>query len=102
MRFASQGMLNSPWAIVDAPPGFGLGTDMILVGNFGDGKINIFNSSGTFQGQLKDNDNTISIDGLWALMFPENGIPSGDQNQLFFTGGPNDEEHGLFGYIRKK
>jgi uncharacterized protein (TIGR03118 family) len=101
-RFASQGMLNSPWAIVDAPEGFGLGSEMILVGNFGDGKINVYNSEGVFQSQLKDNGNIISIDGLWALEFPENGVPAGDQNQLFFTAGPSDETHGVFGYIKKK
>jgi uncharacterized protein (TIGR03118 family) len=101
-RFASQGTLNSPWGLVDAPSGFGLGDEMILVGNFGDGKINIFDSNGTFKDQLKDNGTVMSIDGLWALEFPENGIPSGDQNQLFFTAGPQDESHGLFGYIKKR
>jgi uncharacterized protein (TIGR03118 family) len=101
-RFASQGTLNSPWGIVDAPSGFGVGNDMILVGNFGDGRINVFSSDGTYKGQLSDNGQTISIDGLWALAFPENGVPAGDQNQLFFTAGPKDERHGLFGYLSKR
>lgn len=101
-RFASQGTLNSPWGLVDAPAGFGLGDNMILVGNFGDGRINVFDSNGNYKGQLSDGTNPISIDGLWALFFPENNIPSGDQNQLFFTAGPADEEHGLFGYLKKK
>lgn len=101
-RFASQGTLNSPWGLVDAPAGFGLGTDMILVGNFGDGRINVFDANGNYKGQLKDGNTAISIDGLWALQFPENGIPAGDQNQLFFTAGPADETHGLFGYLSKR
>lgn len=101
-RFASQGKLNSPWAVVDAPTGFGLGSGIILVGNFGDGYINIFDEDGNYKGQLMDNDTPISIEGLWALQFPENGVPAGDQNQLFFTAGPADETHGLFGYIAKK
>ena len=101
-RFASQGTLNSPWGLVDAPAGFGQGTDIILVGNFGDGRINIFKSDGTFVGQLMSNGSTIQIDGLWALVFPEDGIPAGDPNQLFFTAGPHDEDHGLFGYLMKK
>jgi len=101
-RFASQGTLNSPWGLVDAPEGFGLGTDMILVGNFGDGKINIYDVNGNFKDQLKDNGNVISVDGLWALFFPEDGIPAGDQNQLFFTAGQADETHGLFGYMKKR
>ena len=49
-----------------------------------------------------NNGNPISIDGLWGLIFPENGNPPGDPNQLFFTAGPDDEAHGLFGYIKKK
>ncbi|MDB5228862.1 MAG: hypothetical protein JWN78_3055 [Bacteroidota bacterium] len=101
-RFASTGTLNSPWAITKAPDGFGLGSNMLLVGNFGDGRINVFDSSGVFQGQLKDGTNPISIDGLWALSFPVNGQPTGDQNQLFYTAGPYGEEHGLFGYIKKR
>jgi uncharacterized protein (TIGR03118 family) len=101
-RFASQGTLNSPWGLVDAPTGFGVGTDMILVGNFGDGRINIFDANGTYKGQLMDGGTAISIEGLWALQFPEDGIPAGDQNQLFFTAGPADETHGIFGYLSKR
>lgn len=101
-RFASQGTLNSPWGLVDAPSGFGLGDDMILVGNFGDGHINIYKSGGAYAGQLMDNGSVIQIDGLWGLFFPEDGIPSGDPNQLFFTAGPQDENHGLFGYLIKR
>ncbi len=99
-RFASQGTLNSPWAVVDAPDGFGQGTGAILVGNFGDGRINVFNADGSYKTQLTHSGTPITIDGLWALTFPENGIPAGDQNQLFFTAGPAEEEHGLFGYIK--
>jgi uncharacterized protein (TIGR03118 family) len=101
-RFASQGTLNSPWGIVDAPTGFGVGTDMILVGNFGDGRINVFDADGNYKGQLMDGDTPVTIDGLWALYFPENGVPAGDQNQLFFTAGPADEAHGVFGYLSKR
>lgn len=98
-RFASQGTLNSPWAIAQAPEGFGQGSNAILVGNFGDGRINVFNADGTYKTQLLSNGNPIAVDGLWALTFPQNNIPAGDPNQLFFTAGPSDEEHGLFGYI---
>ncbi len=101
-RFASQGSLNSPWAIVKAPDGFGLGDNVILVGNFGDGTINYFDTEGNHKGQLKDNGSAITIEGLWGLAFPENGNPSGDQNQLFFSAGPVAENHGLFGTLTKK
>ncbi len=98
-RFASQGTLNSPWGMAQAPDGFNQGSGAILIGNFGDGHINIFTKDGDYVGQLKDGNTTISIEGLWSLTFPSNGIPTGDQNQLFFTAGPADESQGLFGYL---
>ena len=101
-RFASAGTLNSPWGITKAPDGFDQGSGAILVGNFGDGRINVFNKDGDYKGQLKDGDTPLTIDGLWALVFPKDGIPSGDQNTLFFTAGPDDETHGLFGYIEQR
>ena len=100
-RFASQGTLNSPWGIVQAPSGFGLGSNDILVANFGDGRINIFDANGNYQGQLMAGTSPLSIDGLWDITFPQNSIPAGDPNQLFFTAGPQHENHGLFGYIKK-
>jgi uncharacterized protein (TIGR03118 family) len=89
--------------VVKASGGFGQISGAILVGNFGDGHINVYDSNGSYQGQLKDSlNNVITVDGLWALAFPVNGIPAGDQNQLFYTAGPSDENHGLFGYIKKR
>jgi hypothetical protein len=40
----------------------------------------------------------IVIDGLWALGFG-NGANAGPTNKLFFTAGPDEETHGLFGRI---
>ena len=40
----------------------------------------------------------LAIDGLWALEFGNAGN-NGTPNQLFFTAGPEDETHGLFGTI---
>jgi uncharacterized protein (TIGR03118 family) len=99
-RFASHGTLNSPWGVVLASSGFGsLGNDL-FIGNFGDGRINVFDStSGAFLGQLDDGDKPIAIDGLWALVFG-NGGNAGDSNTLFFTAGPADESHGIFGMLR--
>ena len=101
-RFASQGTLNSPWGMAQAPAAFGYTANDILVGNFGDGRINVFSADGVYKSQLMEGGTVIAIDGLWALQFPVNGMPTGDQNQLFFTAGPKEEEHGLFGYIYKK
>ena len=98
-RFASRGALNSPWGIVRSAPGFGLGNS-ILVGNFGDGRIHAYEPDGELIGALrKENGNPIEIDGLWAL---ENNIPGTDPKQLYFTAGPAEEEHGLFGYLLKQ
>lgn len=95
-RFASQGTLNSPWGITEGCSGFG-GDDVILIGNFGDGRINAYSESGTFLGQLKKGNAPLSIDGLWAI---ESHV-AGAGNKIFFTAGPNNETHGLFGYIQK-
>jgi uncharacterized protein (TIGR03118 family) len=97
-RFASQGTLNSPWGISYAPSDFGLGNNWILIGNFGDGHINIYNSNGDYQGQLKNESGAVlTIEGLWAIT-----TISGDHSKLYFTAGPADEDHGLFGYLMKK
>ena len=101
-RFASAGLLNSPWGIAKAPSGFGQFKNSILIGNFGNGRINAFDSTGVFLGQLEDNGTTIVVEGLWAITFPKNNIPAGNQNQFFFTAGPNDEEDGIFGYIQPR
>jgi uncharacterized protein (TIGR03118 family) len=74
----------------------------LLVGNFGDGTINAYDSTtGAFIGALDDtNGNPISITGLWGLDFG-NGAHSQGSNSLFFTAGiagpDNVEDHGLFG-----
>jgi hypothetical protein len=52
----------------------------------------------THKGELRENNHQITIDGLWALEFG-NGANAGPTNTLFFTAGPNDESHGLFGKI---
>ena len=96
-RFASQGILNSPWAIVQPPASFGLATGDILIGNFGDGDINIYDANGNYQGQLMSNGMPVAIQGLWALAF----YSVGSEARLYFTAGPDEEAHGLFGYLKK-
>jgi len=94
-RFASQGTLNSPWAILQIPS-MNNQTATILVGNFGDGHINAFTTDGTFIGQLKKGNTPLEVEGLWALEFAPN-----NSNSIFFTAGPDGEEHGVFGVISK-
>jgi uncharacterized protein (TIGR03118 family) len=101
-RFASAGTLNSPWGLALAPSGFGKFSQDLLVGNFGDGRVNAFDlNSGEFDGQLIDPEgNPVTINGLWALQFG-NGAPNGgSRHKLFFTAGIADESHGLFGFIK--
>jgi uncharacterized protein (TIGR03118 family) len=100
MRLVSNGPLNAPWGMAIAPASFGTFGSSLLVGNFGDGRINSFNSTtGAFLGTLNDPlGNPISIDGLWAIMFG-NGAGGGDTTSLYFTSGPSGETHGLLGKI---
>ncbi|MDB5035987.1 MAG: hypothetical protein JWQ98_3228 [Chlorobi bacterium] len=97
-RFASNGKLNSPWAVVKAPTGFGTLAGDILIGNFGDGMIGAYNpTDGSFIGFLHDSANaSIVIDGLWGLTFG----PTATSTTLYFTAGPDGEEHGLLGTLK--
>jgi len=70
------------------------------VGNFGDGRTNVFDPV-TFEpkGHLKGtNGKAIVIDGLWGIAFG-NGGTAGPKTTLFFAAGPNGEEDGLFGRL---
>jgi uncharacterized protein (TIGR03118 family) len=122
-RFASRGSLNAPWGVTQAPASFlgdgdmgddgdksgkdGYGNDrdesapVILVGNFGDGRINVYTLDGTYQGQLQSHKRTIVIDGLWALGFAPVTATTLSQSWLFFTAGPDEETNGIFGYLSK-
>jgi uncharacterized protein (TIGR03118 family) len=95
-----QTVFNYPWGVAMAPATFGKYAGMILIGNFGDGKINAFDpTSGALVGTLEDaTGNPIAIDGLWSLNFG-NGKVS-DSATLYFTAGIQNEAHGLLGSIQ--
>jgi uncharacterized protein (TIGR03118 family) len=99
-RLVSQGALNSPWGLAIAPSGFGTFGGALLVGNFGDGKINAYSATtGKSLGALDDSTGkAIAIPGLWGLIFG-NGGSGGSTGTLYFTSGPNNEQDGLFGSI---
>jgi uncharacterized protein (TIGR03118 family) len=132
-RVAQRGPLNAPWGLALAPDTFGRFAGDLLVGNFGNGKINAYaeedhghghkhgqdhgrgdghghdhghdhgrhHGHGDFEhrGQLRGADGrALRIDGLWALEFGQGGN-NGPAGTLFFTAGPDDEMHGLFGQI---
>jgi uncharacterized protein (TIGR03118 family) len=97
-RFARRGPLNSPWGVARASFAFGRFSGDILLGNFGNGKINAFDSDGNFLGTLRDmNGKQLSIDGLWTITL--GGGRTSSSSTLYFTAGPNDETNGLFGTI---
>ncbi len=119
-RFATGDLLNAPWGVTSAPrhffddpedennrggyaskPGHSDST-FILVGNFGDGKINVYSTRGEFIGQLRSRGRTIVIEGLWAIGFAPLTATTIDPDRLYFTAGPEDEMDGLFGYLIKK
>ena len=99
-RFASGGALNSPWGMALAPAGFGAFGGDLLIGNFGDGRINAFNpANGAFLGALSDGlGNPLVVDGVWGLLFG-NGAHSQPTNTLYFSAGPNVEADGVYGRI---
>ena len=99
-RVASAGALDAPWGLAIAPASFGALAGSLLVGNFGDGRINAYDpASHAFLGQLAALDGTpLSIDGLWALA-PGNGGGAGSSALLYFTAGPDDESHGILGVL---
>jgi uncharacterized protein (TIGR03118 family) len=97
-RFASHGPLNSPWGVARASFAFGRFSGDILVGNFGNGKINAFTSDGRFIDELDGPDGkAVVIDGLWTVTL--GGGRNSSSNTLYFTAGPNGETNGLFGTI---
>jgi uncharacterized protein (TIGR03118 family) len=99
-RVASGGVLDSPWGLAIAPPGFGEFANDLLVGNFGDGTINVFNPKNDhFLGKLEGaNGAPITIGDLWALI-PGTGNAGSDPNKIYFTAGVQNEAHGLFGSL---
>lgn len=99
-RLVTGEALNAPWGLAMAPANFGGASGLLLVANFGDGKINAYNpDTGAFAGTLSKADHTpIVIDGLWGIAFG-NGVNNQPANTLFYTAGPGDEAHGIYGRI---
>lgn len=99
-RFASRGVLNSPWGMILAPADFGKFSRKLLVGNFGDGRINVFDPrTGRCEGPLTRPDGSpIVIDGLWGLQ--QGTAAAGGRDEIWFAAGIQDEAHGLLGVLR--
>jgi uncharacterized protein (TIGR03118 family) len=88
---AAGGKLNAPWGVVAAPATFGEFPSAILVGNFGDGTINAFDTTGKFLGQLSDSSSKVLVNpGLWDMVFGGGGT-SGDPGTLYLTAGGSNQ-----------
>lgn len=100
-RITSGGTLNAPWGLAIAPSSFGALAGDLVVGNFGDGRISIFDaaSHGLVGQVLNGSGAPLEIDGLWALA-PGNDGNAGSSSLLYFSAGPDDETHGLFGVLQ--
>jgi uncharacterized protein (TIGR03118 family) len=105
-RFATHGVLNSPWGAIAssgvtlAPANFGQFSNDLLIGNFGDGRIHAFDpNTGEVLGVLGGTSGKpLAIDGLWGLIV---GDPAaGGTNSVWFSASPDEESHGLLGTLR--
>ncbi len=94
------GPVNAPWGLAIAPASFGPLAGDLLVGNFGDGTISVFNpATRMFKGRLRGAKGYPIVEsGLWGL-FVGNGGAGGSADSVYFTAGGADESHGLFGSI---
>ena len=101
-RFATHGVLNSPWGMTIAPADFGQFSGDLLIGNFGDGRIHAFDpNTGEVLGTLRGTSGQpLEIDGLWALLVGD--AAAGGPNAVWFSAGPDEESHGLLGVLRSR
>jgi uncharacterized protein (TIGR03118 family) len=96
-RLATGGQLNAPWGVAVAPAGFGNLSGDVLIGNFGNGEINAYTSSGSWLEALSDSTGAPLVNsGLWGLAF---GNSSANPMALYFNAGINNQADGLFGDI---
>jgi len=93
-RLVSGGALNAPWGLAVAPHGWCDASCKLLVGNFGDGRINVYDFCGKYHGYLRDKcGRAIVLNGLWGLV--------NYKRQVYFASGPNAEAAGLVGVLEK-
>ena len=92
-RVAKRGLpkapLNSPWGLAMAPATFGGFAGDLLVGNFGNGKISVYQPPAiapgkwVYKGQLRvATGEIIKIPGLWAIAFGNGGASGPDEQPL--------------------
>jgi uncharacterized protein (TIGR03118 family) len=108
-RAVTGGNLNSPWGIAIAPANFGIYSNALLIGNFGDGLINAYDpKTFAYLGQLMDTTGkSLQYASLWELLpggtavQGTTSVSGGDTSTVYFTAGLTGETHGLLGAIAK-
>jgi uncharacterized protein (TIGR03118 family) len=106
-RVATGGNLNAPWGIAFAPANFGIFSNDLLIGNFGDGIINVFDpKTFAYLGQLVDGaGKPLQYASLWELLpgaaavTGTTAVGGGDPSTIYFTAGLAQEQHGLLAGI---
>ena len=94
------GRLDAPWGLALAPADYGTLSHALLVGNFGDGKINGYDpATGAYVGTLGDAGGTaFTAPGLWGIAFG-NDANNQPHNTLFYAAGLNNEANGAYGRL---
>ncbi|WP_213807481.1 TIGR03118 family protein [Granulicella sp. dw_53] len=100
-RAVTGGNLNSPWGVAFAPASFGIFSNDLLIGNFGDGLINVYDpKTYAYLGQLIDGTGKpLTYASLWELLPGNTPISGGDPSTVYFTAGLAGEAHGLLAGI---
>ena len=94
------GRLDAPWGLALAPSDYGTLSHALLVGNFGDGRVNGFDpATGAYVGTLGSAGGTpFAAPGLWGIAFG-NDANNQPHNTLFYAAGTNNEANGLYGRL---
>jgi uncharacterized protein (TIGR03118 family) len=99
-QLVAAGRLNAPWGVARAPTDFGTLSNALLVGNFGDGRINGYDAvTGTFIGTVSSSTGALLVtSGLWGIAFG-NDANNQPHNTLFYAAGIGGEAHGNYGRV---
>jgi uncharacterized protein (TIGR03118 family) len=96
-RFTSRGVLNCPWAMIPSPPECGFPPGSFIVGNNGDGRMNIFDCNGKYVGPI------LSTAGLPIFIEGLRGLAPHytDFSEIFYTAAPDQNVDGVFGCLTR-
>jgi hypothetical protein len=107
-RAVTGGNLNAPYGVAFAPQsGFGIYSGDLLIGNFGDGIINVYDpKTYAYLGQLMDSTGkALAYAALWDVLtggtpiLNSTTVSGGSKTDVYFVAGLANEAHGLLGSI---